>query len=233
MAVGTGVRRESIEREDEPEDETDPSDAADSASATPGITRRKFLKWGILGGVTVGVLGLGALSTLGYIRRAPASPPVWEIAPGVVDYSKVPYKQLNGPTPNLLKVAQWYDYWPGSFLSDFETYMQQTYGMDVSVQVDIYTSNEELFEWITLGGKTYDVMFPTNHVVDNIKKGGFIYNLNLDWIPNYANMCDDFTKIPHHVDSADNLDQLLDPRPTGGQPLDTVSVPYFWGTTGI
>ncbi len=198
-----------------------------------GITRRGFLKWGVIGGVAAGVLGLGALSTLGYIRRPPAPPPPWEIAPGVVDYSKVPYQQLSGPTPHVLKVAQWYDYWPGSFLTDFETYMQQRYGMNITVQVDIYTSNEELFEWITLGGKKYDVLFPTNHIVDNIKKGGFLYNLNLDWIPNYANMWSDFIKVPHHVDSPDNLDQRLDPSPTGGQMLSTVSVPYFFGTTGI
>lgn len=185
-----------------------------------------------MGGITAGVLGLGAMSTLGFVRRE-VTPPPWEIAPGVVDYSKVPVGQLGGPTPNILKVAQWYDYWPGSFLTDFETYMQQTYNLSVTVQVDIYTSNEELFEWITLGGKKYDVLFPTNHVVDNIKKGGFIYNLNMDWIPNYANMWNDFIQVPHHVPSGDNLDQRLDPTPSGGQAVNTVSVPYFFGTTGI
>lgn len=152
-----------------------------------------------------------------------------------MDYSKVPYRQLSGPTPRVLKVAQWYDYWPGSFLTDFEAYMQQRWGMVVSVVPETFTSNEELFEWITLAGKTYDVMFPTNHVVDTMKKGGFIYNLNLDplWLPNYANMWDYFIRVPHHVDSADNLDQRLDPNPSGGQVINTVSVPYFFGTTGI
>ncbi len=185
-----------------------------------------------MGGITAGVLGLGALSTLGYVQR-PTTPPPWELAPGVVDYSKVQEGVLTGPTPNVLRVAQWYDYWPGSFLSDFESYMDQVHGMQISVQVDIYTSNEELFEWITLGGKKYDVLFPTNHVVDNIKKGGFIYNLNLDWIPNYANLWGDFIRVPHHTPSADNLDQRLDPSPSGGTTINTVSVPYFFGTTGI
>ncbi len=197
------------------------------------MTRRKFLKYAAIGGITAGVVGLGALSTLGYVRRSAEPPPPWEFAPGVVDYSKVPERVLTGPTPNVLKVAQWYDYWPGSFLTDFETYMQQQFGMNITVQVDIYTSNEELFEWISLGGKKYDVLFPTNHIVDNIKKGGFLYNLNLGWIPNYANMWSDFIKVPHGSDNPDNLDQRLDPSPTGGQMLSTVSVPYFFGTTGI
>lgn len=225
-------RRRTIDRE-EAEGDEDALDLAEDARLPRGLTRRRFLKWGILGAAAVGVLGLGGLSALGYVRRAPASPPVWEIAPGVVDYSKVPEKTLTGPTPNLLKVAQWYDYWPGSFLTDFETYMQETYNLSITVEPEIFTSNEELFEWITTGGKRFDVIFPTNHVVDNIKKGGFIYNLNLDWIPNYSNLWSDFVKIPHHVDSADNLDQRLDPSPSGGQDVNTVSVPYFWGTTGI
>jgi spermidine/putrescine transport system substrate-binding protein len=111
--------------------------------------------------------------------------------------------------------------------------MQQRWGLNVTVEQEIFTSNEELFEWITLAGKKYDVMFPTNHVVDAIKKGGFIYNLELAWIPNYANMWADFIHVPQGVASPDNLDQRLDPSPSGGQTLNTVSVPYFFGTTGI
>ncbi len=198
------------------------------------LTRRSFVKWTAVTGIAAGVVGFGALSTLGIVKRPPAPPPSWEIAPGVVDYSKVPEK-LGGPTPNLLKVAQWYDYWPGSFITDFISYMQDTHNLTVDVQVDIYTSNEELFEWITLGGKKYDVMFPTNHIVDNIKKGGFLYNLNMDWIPNFKNMWNDFIDVPHGSPNPDNLDQRLDPRDPGGQPVDLhyVSVPYFFGTTGI
>ncbi len=153
-------------------------------------------------------------------------------------------RQLGGPTPNVLKVAQWYDYWPGSFITDFIDYMAATYPNlpAIDVQVDIYTSNEELFEWITLGGKKYDVMFPTNHIVDNIKKGGFIYNLNPAWLTNFGNLWSDFIRVPHGTDSADNLDQRLDPKYklASGETLNAnnsqinfVGIPYFFGTTGI
>ena len=93
------------------------------------------------------------------------------------------------------------DYWPGSFKTDFQNYMAAK-GYNVSVQQDTFTSNEELFEWITLGGKKYDVIFPTNHIVDNIKKSALIYNLNLAWIPNFSNLWSDFVRVPHHVDSS-------------------------------
>ena len=216
----------------------DESQIEEDKPETRTISRRTFLKWTAAAGVLAGVTGLGALSTLGYVYRPPSPPPAWEIAPGVIDYgiweSMHPLNnqdytnQLGGPTPNVLKVAQWYDYWPGSFITDFVDYMKVTYNLSVDVQVDIYTSNEELFEWITLGGKKYDVMFPTNHIVDTIKKGGFLYNLNLDWISNFNNLWTDFIRVPHHVDSPDNLDQRQDPNG-----LHFVGIPYFFGTTGI
>jgi len=209
----------------EPEERAGSS--AEDAVEPASFTRRRFLKVVAGAGVVTGVLGLGALSGLGIVYRPPEPPPPWEIAPGVVDYSKVPEGVLGGPTPNILKVAQWYDYWPGSFKTDFQNYMAAK-GYTVSVQQDTFTSNEELFEWITLGGKKYDVIFPTNHIVDNIKKSALIYNLNLAWIPNFSNLWSDFVRVPHHVDSPDNLDQRQDPNG-----LNYVSVPYFWGTTGI
>src|SRR3989475_7319540 len=209
----------------EPEERSRSSD--EDAVEPASFTRRRFLKVVAGAGVVTGVLGLGALSGLGIVYRPPEPPPPWEIGPGVVDYTKVPEGVLGGPTPNILKVAQWYDYWPGSFKTDFQNYMAGK-GYNVSVQQDTFTSNEELFEWITLGGKKYDVIFPTNHIVDNIKKSALIYNLNLAWIPNFSNLWSDFVRVPHHVDSSDNLDQRQDPNG-----LNYVSVPYFWGTTGI
>src|SRR2546422_295047 len=221
-ALGMACRRDG--RAVEPEERAGSSD--EDAVKPSSFTRRRFLKVVAGAGAVTGVLGLGALSGLRIVYRPPEPPPPWEIAPGVVDYTKATEGVLSGPTPNTLKVAQWYDYWPGSFKTDFQNYMAAK-GYSVSVQQDTFTSNEELFEWITLGGKKYDVIFPTNHIVDNIKKSALIYNLNLAWIPNFANLWSDFIRVPHHVDSPDNLDQRQDPNG-----LNYVSLPYFWGTTG-
>ncbi len=193
--------------------------------ATPkGLTRRGFVKWGVAAGVGGTLAGLGVLSALGLVKGPQNAPPDWEVAPGVVDYSKVPEGVLSGPTPNILKVAQWYDYWPGSFITDFETYMKQTYGMDISVQVNIYTSNEELFEWITLGRQSFDVFFPSNYVVDLMKHGNMIYNINPGWVPNIANLDPNFVGVPQG--------NPFDQRFISGR-WEPVSLPYFWGTTGI
>ncbi len=165
---------------------------------------------------------MGGLTASGIVRVPLEPVPKWEIAPGVVDYDKVEFGKLTGPSPHVLKVAQWYDYWPGSFLLDFQKYIKQTYNLDVSVQWDVFTSNEELFEWITLGKRRYDVFVPSNYVTDLMKNGNLVYNLNLDWIPNFKNL--DPTMVSYPKDNP--FDRQ---GPTG----DYVSVPYFWGTTGI
>ena len=193
------------------------------------VTRRDFLKWGAGAGVAATLAGMGVLSAAGIVKEAKAPPPPWEYqttdpASGLtytrVDYSKVP-PGLSGPTPNVLKVAQWYDYWPGSFVTDFIAYMKSQFNLTIDVQVDIYTSNEELFEWITLGRASYDVFFPSNYVVDLMKHGNLVYNLNLDWIPNFSNLDPNFYSVP--------ASNPFDRNPWG----EYVSVPYFWGTTGV
>lgn len=169
---------------------------------------------------------MGLLSALGYVKGPQERIPPWETSPGVVDYSLVPsLRDLDNTQTYVLRIAQWYDYWPGSFLLDFESYMLKTYGLRVRVggEWDVYTSNEELFNWITLGKRRYDVIFPSNYLVDLLKKADMIYTLNTDWLPNFVrNINPDLISTP--------VDNPYDRRGTNGP---FVSVPYFWGTTGL
>lgn len=168
------------------------------------VTRRAFLKYAALGGLAaVGVYsGLrypaGWDAWINYGRKA------WEFAPGVVDYDKV--LQLgwgpselgfrndirnSPPSERVLDVAQWYDYWPGKVLLDFSKYMEARWGVSgvtISWTSNIYTSNEELFTWVTQTGRKFDLMFPTNYTVETLEKAGLVANLNKDWIPNYVNL---------------------------------------------
>src|SRR2546428_13910566 len=72
----------------EPEERAGSS--AEDAVEPASFTRRRFLKVVAGAGVVTGVLGLGALSGLGIVYRPPEPPPPWEIAPGVVEHTKVP-----------------------------------------------------------------------------------------------------------------------------------------------
>src|SRR5207245_9518183 len=146
----------------EPEERAGSSD--EDAVKPSSFTRRRFLKVMAGAGAVTGVLGLGALSGLRIVYRPPEPPPPWEIAPGVDDYTKATEGVLSGPTPNTLKFEQWYDYWPGSFKTDFQNYMAAK-GYSVSVQQDTFTSNAEFFAWITLRWTQYAVIFPSTHIL--------------------------------------------------------------------
>ncbi len=186
-------------------------------------TRRDFIKWSAGAAVSGTLAGMGVLSAMGIVRGPEEPVPEWEIEPGIVDYSKVPGpNDLDKTRTYVLKVAQWYDYWPGSFLQNYKAHMLNEYGLKVEVQWDVYTSNEELFTWLTINKRRYDLIFPSNTHVDLFKNADMIYTLNRDWIPNFVHLNPDLLDVPRD-----------DPYDLHDKTGDYVSVPYFWGTTGI
>ena len=172
------------------------------------VSRRTFLKYAGIGGLAA----FGAFSALkypsGWTKWLSSGQKPWEIAPGVVDYSLVaqfegpmntdgvPQAYIDNPDMRILNVAQWYDYWPGYVIRNFTDYMQKKFnlpGCEARWTSNIYTSNEELFTWVTQTGRKFDVMVPTNYTVETMEKAGLLVNLKQDWIPNYLNI---FGRVP-------------------------------------
>ena len=169
-----------------------------------GISRRSFVKYAAFGGLAaVGAVAAWRYPT-GWDKWMTYGRKPWELDLGVVDYD---YVLKNGwgpsalgfsndirnspPSARSLNVAQWYDYWPGKILLDFSDYMQSKWGVggvSVSWTSNIYTSNEELFTWVSQTGRKFDVMFPTNYTVETMEKAGLVVNMNRDWLPNYVNI---------------------------------------------
>ena len=176
------------------------------ATQTPpsGVSRRSFVKYAAIGGLAAVGVASGLVYPRGWQAWVNYGKKDWETAPGVVDYNKV--LQLGWgpaslgfrndirnapPSQRILNVAQWYDYWPGRVLRDFGIYMERRWGV-TGVQVNwtsnIYTSNEELFTWVTQTGRKFDAMFPTNYTVETMEKAGILVNMNKAWLPNYLNI---------------------------------------------
>ena len=172
------------------------------------IPRRTFLKYAGIGGLAA----VGAFSALkypfGWTKWIEYGRKPWEIAPGVVDYrlvadyegpmnaDGVPQAYIDNPAMRILNVAQWYDYWPGYVIRQFTDYMQSRFnlpGCEALWTSNIYTSNEELFTWVTQTGRKFDVMVPTNYTVETMEKAGLLVNLNKTWVPNYLNI---FGEVP-------------------------------------
>ncbi len=194
------------------------------------LSRRRFLKLGgaALGASAVAVLTGGILDKVIRFGTQTGLKP-WETAVGVVDYGRI---QEGVFTTNELRIAQWYDYWPGSFIANFQRYIQQKYNRTVRLTIDVFTTNEELFTWITQSGRKFDVMFPSNYRVEIMDRASLLMNMNEAWLPNLQNLADG-------VKTAFNgrtLGNFLTPAGTPfafREDRSRICVPYQWGTTGL
>jgi spermidine/putrescine transport system substrate-binding protein len=77
-----------------------------------------------------------------------------------------------------------------------------------------YASNEEMYLKLKNGTSTYDVVFPSDYMIEKMIDEDMLLPLDYDNIPEFSN-----------IDSS-LLDLSFDPG-------NVYSVPYFWGTVGI
>jgi spermidine/putrescine transport system substrate-binding protein len=123
--------------------------------------------------------------------------------------------ELDYELEDTLTVFQWADYWPLS--EDFNTVQvfEDAYG--VSVNVSNYASNEEMFNKLNAGGSgQFDLVFPSDYMVNILADQEMIQPLDLEKIPNWSNL-----------ESRWREQAPYDP----GE--ERYSAPYFWGTSGI
>jgi spermidine/putrescine-binding protein len=113
-----------------------------------------------------------------------------------------------GETDGDLLLYNWSEYMDPELLTAFG----EEYGVDASE--DTYTSNEALLAQIRAGGADYDVIIPSDYMVETMAEEGILLELDKDAIPNAQNVDETFAEPPY-------------------DPELTYSMPYQWGTTGI
>jgi spermidine/putrescine transport system substrate-binding protein len=115
-----------------------------------------------------------------------------------------------GDSADELLIYQWGDYWPDGFVQGFE---DET---DISVTVSNYASNEEMFNTLKAGGTDqYDLIFPSDYMINVLIEQEMIQPLDMDAVPNYENLADRFSDPPYDGEN------------------ETYAAPYQWGTSGI
>ena len=107
-----------------------------------------------------------------------------------------------------LVVYNWYDYIDPAVLEMFEA---ET-GIDITYVN--FTQNEDMYARLEAGAGSYDVVFPSEYMIERLIREDRLETLNLDNIPNLENV----------------LTNLRDPS---YDPGNAHSVPYMWGTLGI
>ena len=107
-----------------------------------------------------------------------------------------------------LTVFNWYDYIDPAVIELFE---KET---GIKVKYVNFTTNEEMYTKIEAGAGTYDVLFPSEYMIERLIANDMVAELDMAAMPNTKNI----------------LARLQNPS---YDPEGKFSVPYMWGTLGI
>ena len=111
---------------------------------------------------------------------------------------------------NKLYVYNWGEYIDESVIDDFE---KET---GIQVVYDVFETNEEMYPVIEAGGVSYDVVCPSDYMIQKMIENNLLAEINFDNIPNYKEIGQEYLDISKGFD-----------------PENKYSVPYCWGTMGI
>ena len=107
-----------------------------------------------------------------------------------------------------LNVFNYGDYINEDLIKKFE---EET-GIDVIY--DTYESNEIMYQKVKNSPGTYDLVFPSDYMVEKMIKEDMLEKVDFSNIPNYQYIGEDFKSLQY-------------------DPYNEYSVPYMWGTVGI
>ena len=96
----------------------------------------------------------------------------------------------------------------------FEDYYYETYGVKVKVNYTTYASNEDMYAKLRSGSTGYDIVIPSEYMIERMINEGMLEELNFDNIPNAQYIAPEFKG------------QYYDPD-------NRYSVPYTCGMVGI
>lgn len=115
---------------------------------------------------------------------------------------------LDSSSKNSINVFNWGEYIDESILKEF------TDKTGIKVNYETYASNEEMYEKVKTGTNKYDILCPSDYMIQRMIKENMLEPIDFSSIPNYKNIDDKYKKQPFDHE-------------------DKYSIPYLWGTIGI
>lgn len=107
-----------------------------------------------------------------------------------------------------LSIYCWSEYIPQSVIDEFAA------RTGINVSVENYASNEEMLAKLGAGGGNYDIIQPSEYVVEALVKENLLHPIDHSKIPNLKNLSPQFLNLPF-------------------DPGNKFSVPFMAGTVGI
>jgi len=120
--------------------------------------------------------------------------------------------------PQLLRLLVWEGYAPQAQQQEFKRHIQEKYGVDIRLEVSYIAETEDCYRALRL--KKADILSPAHNRINDKRFRmfdlGLLLPLNLDNIPNYADLENNFKHLAHLT---------YQKQPYG--------VPFAWGPYGL
>lgn len=107
-----------------------------------------------------------------------------------------------------VNIYNWGDYIDKEVLKDFE---EET---GIRVNYETFATNEDLYVRMMQGMTDFDLIIPSDYMIERMVREGMLHKLNMENIPNFSGLDPKFKSLEY-------------------DPGDEYSVAYMWGTVGI
>lgn len=120
----------------------------------------------------------------------------------------------------VLNVFNWGEYISDGFegsldtVAEFEKYYFEKYGKRVKVNYSTYATNEDMYSKLKSGSGSYDIVIPSDYMIDKMIKEDMLISFDATSIENYKYIAEDFKGLYY-------------------DPQNLYSVPYTYGMLGI
>ena len=124
----------------------------------------------------------------------------------------------------VLKVYNWSDYIGEGIISEFEQWYKEQTGEDITVVYQTFDVNETMLSKIEKGHEDYDVVCPSDYIIERMLNSGLLLPLDFASIPDSINYIAK-NRSPYIEKMFREINPEID--------ANDYSVAYMWGTTGI
>ncbi|MBR5018635.1 MAG: ABC transporter substrate-binding protein [Bacteroidales bacterium] len=124
----------------------------------------------------------------------------------------------------ILKVYNWSDYIDETVLTDFESWYKEQTGEEIKIVYQTFDINETMLSKIEKGHEDYDVICPSDYIVERMLNEGLLLPLDFAAIPDSINYINQNTS-PYIRQIFHDINPNID--------ANDYAVAYMWGTTGI
>ena len=124
---------------------------------------------------------------------------------------------------HILKVYNWADYLDEELLDEFEQWYKEQTGDDVKIIYQTFDINETMLSKIELGHEDYDVVCPSDYIIERMLRNDLLLPLERDFgdTPDYLG-----NVAPYIVSKFDEIEG-------NGKNANDYAVGYMWGTVGL